>query len=136
MPENVMDLAFAELVILLCRKQFYTLYRQIKCLCAARSASLLRARHGSQRLASCWHGGALSLDQIREQIRMALKVGALRNNASGLQEVVLKECFLISDCFQTVPIIQRPRRIKMPPQLLTAVSGHIQTGACSCCDAA
>ncbi|GAX79614.1 hypothetical protein CEUSTIGMA_g7055.t1 [Chlamydomonas eustigma] len=36
------------------------------------AGAMLSARHGAERLAGCWKGGALSLDQIKERIKGAL----------------------------------------------------------------
>ncbi|MEW5305770.1 MAG: hypothetical protein WDW36_008288 [Sanguina aurantia] len=47
------------------------------------TAALLHAPHGSQRLSNCWHGGALSLDQIREQIRTALEEFLVSRDLEG-----------------------------------------------------
>lgn len=36
---------------------------------------MLGARHGTERLVNCWHGGALEVGAIRQQIRDAIQVG-------------------------------------------------------------
>ncbi|KAG1680411.1 hypothetical protein FOA52_015502 [Chlamydomonas sp. UWO 241] len=43
------------------------------------AGALLSARHGAERLSGCWHGGALSLEQVKAQIRTAVReyVGSL-----------------------------------------------------------
>mmetsp|Transcript_36791 Transcript_36791/g.81831 ORF Transcript_36791/g.81831 Transcript_36791/m.81831 type:complete len:712 (-) Transcript_36791:320-2455(-) len=37
------------------------------------TGALLSARHGAERVTNCWHGGALTLEQIKEQIKTTLR---------------------------------------------------------------
>jgi hypothetical protein len=37
------------------------------------TAHLLSARHAAERLQKCWHGGGLSLEEVKGQLRGALQ---------------------------------------------------------------
>ncbi len=39
------------------------------------AAATLSARHAAERLDNCWHGGALTLDQLKQDMATLLQVG-------------------------------------------------------------
>ncbi len=42
------------------------------------AGAMLSARHGAERLLGCWNGGALSLEQVRERIKVRGSRGRCR----------------------------------------------------------
>lgn len=54
---------------------------------AAAAGAMLSQRHAAERLQTCWHGGGLSLEDVRKQMRDALDEFMVAGSSSEVAAV-------------------------------------------------